>query len=649
MSDPNSGNNSATDTDTLTPQNDVSVTKTDGVTSVVPGQSTTYTIVVSNGGPSTATNVAVSDPLPSKVTSFVWSGNGQTNVSGALSDTIASLLPGGSVTYTVTAQISASATGSVVNTVTVTAANDTNSANNSATDTDTLTPQNDVSVTKTDGVTSVVPGQSTTYTIVVSNSGPSTATNVAVNDPLPSNVTSFVWSGNGQTNVSGAVSDTIASLAPGSSVTYTVTAQIAASAIGSLVNTVTATAANDTSALNNSATETDTLTPQNDVSVTKTDGVASVVPGQSTIYTIVVSNSGPSTAADVAVSDPLPAGVTSFVWSGNGQTDVSGALSDVIASLAPGDSVTYTVTAQIDAAATGSLVNTVTVTAANDSNSANDSATDTDTLTPQADLALTKTVSNATPNVGDTITFLVTLTNLGPSFATGVTVQDSLPAGLTFVSDTPSQGTYNRISGQWTVGVVDPSTPRTLALVATVVSSLPQTNTATISAADQFDPVTSNDTASVTETPQQADLMVTKTVSDPTPNVGDTITFTVTVQDNGPNSATNVQVNDLLPTGLVYISNTASQGNYFANTGVWTVGTVNNGAQATLTITAQVASPMPLINTATVTADQFDPNSGNNTQSVTETPQQADLAINKTVSDPKPGQRGRRHIHDHRV
>src|SRR5439155_1680199 len=134
------------------------------------------------------------DPLPAGVTSFRWSGNGRTNVSGALSDTIASLAPGGSVTYTIVASISPAATADVVNTVTVTSANDTNPNNNSATDTDTLRPQNDVSVTKTDGVDSVVPGTSTTYTIVVSNTGPSTATNVAVSDPLPVGVTSATWS-----------------------------------------------------------------------------------------------------------------------------------------------------------------------------------------------------------------------------------------------------------------------------------------------------------------------------------------------------------------------------------------------------------------------------------------------------------------------
>src|SRR5207237_436808 len=126
----------ASDADALTPRNDVGVTKDDGVPSVVPGTTTTYTIVVSNGGPSTATNVSVSDALPAGVTSFTWSGNGKTNQSGALSDTIASLLPGASVTYTVVVTVDPSATGVLTNTVTVAAANDPNPANNTASDAD---------------------------------------------------------------------------------------------------------------------------------------------------------------------------------------------------------------------------------------------------------------------------------------------------------------------------------------------------------------------------------------------------------------------------------------------------------------------------------------------------------------------------------
>ncbi len=114
--------------------------------------------------------------------------------------------------------------------------------------------------------------------------------------------------------------------------------------------------------------------------------------------------------------------------------------------------------------------------------------------------------------------------------------------------------------------------PATLALSGTINSPYPVTNTATISHADQFDPVASNNTAGAAVTPQQADLALAKTVSNPTPNVGDTITYTITLTDDGPNTATNGQVTDLLPTGLSFVSATPSQGAYNSTTGLWSVG-----------------------------------------------------------------------------
>src|SRR5262249_27142307 len=146
----------------------------------------------------------------------------------------------------------------------------------------------------------------------------------------------------------------------------------------------------------------------------------------------------------------------------------------------------------------------------------------------QADLQESKSVSDATPNVGDTITFTITLANLGPDAATGVTVQDLLPAGPTFVSATPTQGGYNATTRVWIVGTVTTAVNPTLVIRATVVSPDAQTNTATVSAADQFDPDTGNNTADAIATPQQADLALAKSVSDATPNVGDVIAYTVT-------------------------------------------------------------------------------------------------------------------------
>src|SRR5581483_5498904 len=255
----------------------------------------------------------------------------------------------------------------------------------------------------------------------------------------------------------------------------------------------------------------------------------------------------------------------------------------------------------------------------------------------QADLALSKGIDNARPNVGDTVTFTVSLTNQGPDAATGVSVRDLLPAGLTFLAAAPSQGSYASATGLWTVGTVAAGAAPTLTLQARVATAAPLTNTATVSAADQFDPVPGYNRARATETPQQADLALSKAVDNPTPNVGGLVTFTITLADRGPDPATNVQVTDLLPAGLTFSLADPSQGAYDPATGVWDVGTVTPGAPATLTLSAVVAAPGTLTNTATISAaDQFDPSTANNSASASETAQQADLALAKAVSNRRP-------------
>src|SRR5208337_2065220 len=113
---------------------------------------------------------------------------------------LVSLVPGATVTFTLVAQISPSATGNLVNTAMVgttattpAGVTDSNPANNTATDTDTPTPAFDLAINKTDGTTTYTPGGSTTYTIMVSNNGPSAVAGAAVNDPLPAAITSANW------------------------------------------------------------------------------------------------------------------------------------------------------------------------------------------------------------------------------------------------------------------------------------------------------------------------------------------------------------------------------------------------------------------------------------------------------------------------
>src|SRR5262249_31574100 len=163
-----------------------------------------------------------------------------------------------------------------------------------------------------------------------------------------------------------------------------------------------------------------------------------------------------------------------------------------------------------------------------DPNAGNNSAGATETP-QQADLQVAKAASNPTPNVNDTITYTITLSNAGPDAATNVTLQDTLPAAVSFVSATPRQGNCNSASDGWHVGTVSPGVPQTLTITATVIDPGTSANTVTITHSDQFDPDPGNNTDTTSIVPQQANLAILKSVDQSRPNVGDTITFTITL------------------------------------------------------------------------------------------------------------------------
>jgi uncharacterized repeat protein (TIGR01451 family) len=111
-----------------------------------------------------------------------------------------------------------------------------------------------------------------------------------------------------------------------------------------------------------------------------------------------------------------------------------------------------------------------------------------------------------------------------------------------------------------------------------------------------------------------ADIGMTKTVSDPNPAVGTDVTFTVTAHNNGPNDTTALQVTDLLPAGLTFVSATTSQGTYTPGTGIWDIGVLTNGSTATLQITVTVTGTTAVTNVATRTSTTpVDPNPANDT------------------------------------
>ena len=589
---------------------DLAITKTDGVATATPGGSVTYTITASNAGPDAVIGATVADTFPAILTATwtcVGAGGGTCTASGAgnINDTV-NLPAGGSVTYTVAAAISAAATGTLSNTATVSSTvADAVPGNNSATDTDALVPQADLAVTKTDGVTTATPGGSVTYTITASNAGPSNVSGATVADTFPAVLTATwtcVGAGGGTCTAAGSgnVGDTV-NLPAGGSVTYTVSATISAAATGTLSNTATVSSAvTDPTPGNNSATDSDTLAPQADLSVTKTDGVTTAIPGQSVTYTITASNAGPSNAPGTTVADTFPAVLTATwtcVGAGGGTCTAAGSgnVSDTV-NLPSGGSVTYTVSATISAAATGTLSNTATVSApagVTDPTPGNNSATDSDTLAPQVGLGITKTDGLTTASPGQALTYTIVATNSGPSAATGATVSDTFPAAFSGAAWT-CFGTGGATCSAIGLGsladtvTIPPGGSVTYTVNGTVTAGFTGTlsNTATVTS------------GSATQSATDTTLVASPAVVSPAKTVsgvfvtGGAATYTIVLSNTGGSAQLDNpgdEFTDTLPAGLALVSATASSGtaSTAGNVVSWN-GTIPAAGSVTLTIHASI-------------------------------------------------------------
>jgi uncharacterized repeat protein (TIGR01451 family) len=245
------------------PQADLSITLTNGTTTSVPGTAVTYTIVASNGGPAPVVGATVSDTPPVSLAGVTWTCTASpgsacpASGAGALSASV-NLIAGGTATFALTGAIDPAATGTLANTAGVTSPNgvtDPALANNAATDTDTLVPSADLGMAVSDAPDPVAAGAPLTYTLEVTNTGPSASASMTVTDTLPPAVT-FVGSTPGCTHASGVVTCALGPLAPGAQATVVLQVQVQPIATGTLSNSATVTGASaDPAGANNTAVE----------------------------------------------------------------------------------------------------------------------------------------------------------------------------------------------------------------------------------------------------------------------------------------------------------------------------------------------------------------------------------------------------------
>lgn len=375
-----------------------------------------------------------------------------------------------------------------------------------------------------------------------------------------------------------------------------------------------------------------------DLAVTLTDGATTATPGNPITYTMVVTNSGPGTSS-ANISDLTPATLTNLSWSCvanasascGSPTSGTGNIATAGASLQSGGTLTFTLNATISPSATGTLSVTGSATVSNttqvvDPNPANNSATDLDTLVASADLSLTaRGSSSATAGLGASYTLQVN--NAGPSVMPGVTATYPLPAGFTYSSSTGSGAGWSCSSAS---GTVTCSLGTTLAVGAAPVLVINVTSSPAVSGSvvNTFtagpatsDPNSANNSAAVpTAYSRSPDLALTASPL-PTLTAGSAATYSLSLNDNGPSSATGVTLSYALPTGFSYSSASGTFWSCSQSAGVVSCalsGTLSPGLPSTLAITVSTpASGTGSVSSKFTAAVSGDPDTTNNSATVT--------------------------------
>lgn len=481
--DPNPSNDTATDPTPVRAEANVSVTKTaDSATPVTAGTVTTFTVTVTNDGPSDAQNVVLTDTAPKGMTVSAITGPSGWVCSGRVCS-VGSLAAGASATLTVTAKIgSGTPAGTLTNTASVTTVTDGDDpADNSDTADVQVLVDSNLSITKTASAASTAAGDTVTWTITVTADGPSDSVGpITVTDTLPAAESVRSASGTGWECTVGAKPTDLTGQ-------QTVTCQRAATlTAGSVSPPITIEAAVDPAAPagdhqntavidDETATATTRVTRSAQLGITKThQGRAAV--GEDVIFTITVSNEGPSTATSVTITDPLPAGLSYQSAVGDGWDCLGNAQTLTCAlgtALAPGTGTApITVTTRVDESAVPLVVNTATGRAAeaDDVQASDRVVVQPKTVDDVAALSIQKTI--ASYDEDQTAVYRITVRNTGGKATTDtVTITDDVPAGLSIVKVEGKRWTCD-ISGSLVVcdhpRAIEPGTSSSVFLTVTV-------------------------------------------------------------------------------------------------------------------------------------------------------------------------------------
>ncbi|MFB8062160.1 hypothetical protein ACFC6U_39110, partial [Kitasatospora purpeofusca] len=531
------------------PQANLVVAKVLVTDPVVPGQQIQWRVTVTNHGPSRARNVVVTDRVPAGVSNASMAGQDGTACAlagGTATCPAVEIAAGETLAWTLTGTLDPDAVVTPTNTVTVTGGPDPATPTHTAVASPTGSPEPlaELVVAKVLVTDPVVPGQQIQWRVTVTNNGPSRARNVVVTDRVPAGVDDARMAADDGTAcpiADGTATCPAVEIAAGETRTWTLTGTLHAGATVTPTNTVTVTGGPDPATPTHTAVASPSGSPVQEARLTVSKALLTdpVVPGQRIQWQVSVTNRGPSVARDVVVTDRVPAGVNGASMAADDGTacPITGGTAVCAAVGIPvGATRTWTLTGTLDAAATVTPTNTVTVTGGPDPATPTHTAVASPSVEPvlQAHLTVAKVLVTNPVVPGAPVEWRVTVTNDGPSLARGVVVTDRIPAGVLDASMTAQDGTACPIAdGTATCPAVEIPVGGTAGwtLTGTLDPDATAVPVNTVVVTGGPDPDATDRTAVATPTGPitvRHDLLLTKRATPTDPKPGDRVTYTVT-------------------------------------------------------------------------------------------------------------------------
>ena len=542
---------------------DIEVIKSADPITGVAGALLTYTVAVRNNGPADASSVSLTDTLPLITSSPVYT------IIKFTPEAPSCKLTAGQITcdfggikrdetkyLTLTLTLDPEEKGTLTNTATMTTTiSDLYEGNNSDILTTSIIKVADLDITKIPKPSPAIAGNPLTYTLYITNLGPSNASGIILTDTLPDEVNYII-----ATTASGICSDAEQTITCNwdniprqHAVTATIGVSVASSAVDTLENKASATSGEeDFVTANSDITQITPVIRNVALEVLKSADPNPAIAGEPLTYTLTVINKGPSDTNDVVLIDTLPnTDVTfsqAFTQSGNCIEDGGQVTCTWDALSAKGGLNTHTATIvlMVDPAAQNNIINMAQVTSQDDT-----SPGQADTSTPveqEVYLDIVKVGSSDPVVAGTPVTYTLHITNKGPSVARNVVLTDTFPDDTSYVDSTPGNSLSQ--SYFWSFAPLTVTEHASVTLTLLVDSAVTETLTNLIEATgigvEPF-PTTSTLTTAITT---EADLAVSKAVSasqSEPPVAGELITYSITITNHGPSDARQVTFNDIVP------------------------------------------------------------------------------------------------------